>query len=183
MMHYSSAVVVLKELPSKKVLREYNHSRNGETSEVFCNLAFGSEYALGYKFTDGLRRRLELSIDGALVTRDLILEGEGTLERFIDSDKRFKFVSADHAAVADPTSPDNGFIEVKLFVEAPQIAPIIRHIYHHQDPWVWNSGPNYGSGGHITTSNAILRGSAMGGSTSSNIQCSASSSAFNSTPA
>jgi hypothetical protein len=178
MMHYSSAVITLRELPSKKVLREYNHSRKGETSEVFCNLTFGSEYAIGYKFTDGLRRRLELSIDGALVTRNLILEGEGTLERFVDSDKRFKFVSADHASVADPTSPDNGSIEIKLFMEAPQIAPIL----HFTHPWIWRGCPTYEAGGQVTTSNAILRGSYLGhdGATcSDSIQC--SNSAFNST--
>ena len=117
MMHYNNAVVFITELPSKKACREYNHTRVDQISNVQVLLPFDTEYGIGYKLPDGDRFRLELFIDGAMVTKDVILSGEGILERFVDSDKKFKFVSADHPSVSDPTSADNGGIEVRLYRE------------------------------------------------------------------
>ena len=122
-MHHNNAIVTLKELPSKKVVRETSHSRGGNASEVTVFLPFDTEYAISYNLMDGVRRRLELWIDGSPVTDSLILQGKGDLERFVDSDKRFKFVKATDGAVADPTSAENGMIEVRLFAEKP--APMV----------------------------------------------------------
>ena len=53
------------------------------------------------------------------MAKDLILTHGVTLERFLDSDKRFKFVRATAEGVANPASPDNGVITVKLWPEKP----------------------------------------------------------------
>jgi hypothetical protein len=117
MMHYDGSIVTVRQLPSGNVCREYQHYRVGEKSQSTVILDFDSEFALGFKFTDNVRRRLELWIDGAMVTDSIILDGESTLERFHDSNKRFKFVRSNHTAVADPTSSDNGDVIVKLWKE------------------------------------------------------------------
>lgn len=117
-MHYNGAVVTIREASSHTQLREYFHSRVDNTSEVTLFLPFGSEYEFFFKFTDGIRRRLELTIDGTVVTKDIILAGpQAVLERFIDTQKRFKFVSLDNPGVQDPTSSANGGIEVRLYKE------------------------------------------------------------------
>jgi len=121
-MHNNNTVVSLYALNGsrKTPLREYDHKRGVLEPSVRVPLKFGSEYGIGFKFQDLGRRRLELWIDGAMVTDNLILDGgESFLERFMDSDKRFRFVAASDAAVADPTSPSNGGIVVKLWREQP----------------------------------------------------------------
>jgi hypothetical protein len=117
MMHYDGTIVTVRQLPSGNVCREYQHNRVGEKSQSTVTLDFDSEFALGFKFTDSVRRRLELWIDGAKVTDSIILDGESLLERFHDSKKRFKFVRSSHEAVADPTSSDNGDVIIKLWKE------------------------------------------------------------------
>jgi hypothetical protein len=120
MMHYDGTIVTVRELPSKNPLREYDHKRKGDHSNATVVLPFDSEYALGFKFKDTVRRRLELWIDGSKVTDGLILSDEAIIERFVDSNRRFKFVRPDHEAVSDPTNPKNGGIEIKLWKEMPE---------------------------------------------------------------
>jgi hypothetical protein len=122
-MHNNNTVVSLYALNGsrKTPLREYDHKRGVLESSVRVPLKFGSEYGIGFKFQNTGRRRLELWIDGAMVTDNLILDGESFLERFMDSDKRFRFVEASNAAVADPTSPSNGGVMVKLWREQPDL--------------------------------------------------------------
>ena len=122
-MHNNNTVVSLYALNGsrKTPLREYDHKRGVLESSVRVPLKFGSEYGIGFKFQNTGRRRLELWIDGAMVTDNLILDGESFLERFMDSDKRFRFVEASNAAVADPTSSSNGGVMVKLWREQPDL--------------------------------------------------------------
>lgn len=142
-MHNNNTVVSLYALNGsrKTPLREYDHKRGVLESSVRVPLKFGSEYGIGFKFQDLGRRRLELWIDGAMVTDNLILDGgESFLERFMDSDKRFRFVAASDAAVADPTSPSNGGVVVKLWREQPSY-PIFKNVDKQwpvappQTPW------------------------------------------------
>lgn len=171
-MHYAGAVVTLLELPSKRVVREFSHQRVGRESDVTVFLPFDTEYGFSFKFTDGIRRRLELSIDGAQVA-DLILSGpKDFLERFLDSDRRFKFVSANHPSVADPTSSENGGIEIKLWREKQPnyYKPLIGvNPFQPQFPGQWYDNQTFGN---VTTNmvnpeTSILRGgrgSSLGGS-------------------
>ena len=136
-MHNERTVVTLYALKGsrKTPLREYNHSRSGKTSNACIIIPFGTEYGLGFKFQSPGRRRLELWIDGGMVSDQLILDGDSFLERFVDSDRRFRFVEATNAAVADPTSPSNGVIEIKLWNEVPKIPVWNLPITIKRDPW------------------------------------------------
>ncbi len=123
MMHQaapSSTVVVLEDANTGAPFRELDHHRNGFNSHVRVVMPFDTEYKFRFKFpSDMARRRLEISIDGTVVVRDLIITHDSVLERFLDSAKRFKFVKATSEGVADPTSPNNGLIMVKLWREKP----------------------------------------------------------------
>lgn len=119
MMHYNNNVVTIQDARTGNSFREYDHSRSGSVSEACIRMKFDTEYKFKFKFQDGGRRRLELFIDGTLVTDNLVVSSGSELERFIESDKRFKFVRSDNEAVADPTSRDNGKIEIRLYREIP----------------------------------------------------------------
>jgi len=126
--HFTDTVVTLKDLASGRPFREFDHHRASSTSTVTVKMPFDTEYGITLKTMDYGRRRMEVTIDGTQVA-DLIFQGgpgfQQTLERFMDSDKRFKFVKATSAAVADPTNPSNGDIVVKVWREnAPQSVPI-----------------------------------------------------------
>ncbi len=128
MVHFTDTVVTLKDLASGRPFREFDHHRASSTSTVTVKMPFDTEYGITLKTMDYGRRRMEVTIDGTQVA-DLIFQGgpgfQQTLERFMDSDKRFKFVKATSAAVADPTNPSNGDIVVKVWREnAPQSVPI-----------------------------------------------------------
>ena len=158
MMHYHSAIVTIKDITSNKSCREYNHTRTDLISNAQVLLPFDAEYGISYKIMDGSRYRMEITIDGAEVTKDLVISGSGTIERFLDSDKRFKFVSANHPSVSDPTSSSNGGIEVKLFKEIPP--PYVAPVYKAQEfnPHTWpNTGTPIMWGGGATS-----RGMSMG---------------------
>jgi hypothetical protein len=122
-MHHQGVVVTIRSNGGPQ--REFDHHRAGSDSFSTITLPFDSEYAIAFKFSDGRRRRLELSIDGTLITNSLIVSDGSVLERFLDSDKKFKFVTANHEAVADPTSSENGGIVVQLWEERGYIPPRI----------------------------------------------------------
>lgn len=145
-MHHKGTVVTLRDLTKSKTnsreskhsnFREFNHSKfeadGVPTSKAEVFLAFGTEWAIKFKFTDSIRRRLELWIDGSKVTDKLILANEALLERFQDSNKRFKFVEANNPAVADPTSTENGKVLIKLWKEVP--APSVFYAPGRIIPW------------------------------------------------
>lgn len=120
MVHFTDTVVTLKDLATGKPFREFDHSRSGNISSVTVRMPFDSEYGITLKTMDHGRRRVEVDIDGTKVA-DLIFNGgpgfQETLERFMDSDKRFKFVKADNPAVADPSNPRNGDVIVRVWRE------------------------------------------------------------------
>lgn len=118
-------------------------------------MKFGTEYKFKFKFQDGGRRRLELYIDGTLVTDNLVVSSGSELERFIESDKRFKFVRSDNEAVADPTSRDNGKIEIRLYREIPMpiykpyVIEQIPNDYQKWDLYCKGSGSGGGRGSSL----------------------------------
>lgn len=128
MVHFTDTVVTLKDLATGRPFREFDHHRAGSTSTVTVRMPFDTEYGITLKTMDYGRRRMEVTIDGTMVA-DLIFQGgpgfQQTLERFMDSSRRFKFVKATSEAVADPTNPSNGDIVVKVWREnAPRSVPI-----------------------------------------------------------
>lgn len=125
-MHYNNSIVTILDAKTKNQFREYDHIRQGNLSQVTVRVPFGSEYLFRFKFPDQKRRRLEISIDGTLVTDNLIITDGSELERFVESDKRFKFVEASNDAVSDPGSPSNGKIEIKLFEESLPITHLTK---------------------------------------------------------
>jgi hypothetical protein len=120
MMHYQNTIITISSLKGE-VYREYNHCREGNESNSIIYIPWDSEYRLNFKMPDFKRRRLELYIDGTLVTKDLIVSNGTFLERFIDSDKRFKFVSLNHPSVTDPTASDISLIKAILYKEKERI--------------------------------------------------------------
>lgn len=176
MMHYDNTIVTLKGLRYGQFFRELDHRRSGATSTARVVMPFDTEYGIQFKFQDGIRRRLELRIDGTLVTDNLILSDSVLLERFADSDRRFKFVRADHPDVADPTSPDNGYIEIKLWKE---YQPPVQYVRPDPFPdrWQnpWQQPGAWGGASDPTPKSPIIRSMSFGGGTTS-MNCSAQSS-------
>jgi hypothetical protein len=113
MMHHDGTIVTIRTLPTGNVVREYRHSRTGSQSQATVLLDYDTEFAINFKFTDSIRRRLELWIDGAQVTDSLILTGSLQLERFVESTKKFKFVQPDHKDVADPANQQRSQVRFK----------------------------------------------------------------------
>lgn len=125
MAHMNDVVVVVRDLSNGESLRGYNHTKHGNMARETVYMPFGTEYGFKFKFRDGKRRRLELVIDGTTVTDNLIVRDGSELERFVDSQRRFKFVSAQDEAVGDPTSEDNGTVIIRLYKE--EQPPVYRY--------------------------------------------------------
>ena len=118
---YANGFVVAIKNDSGQVLRE------SSDQEVF--LPFGSEYTILLKNKNDRKAVAEIQIDGtnALGDRRIIIPayGEAKVERFcIDGDlsagRKLKFVSAESGEVQDPTSGENGIVQVKFWLEKPQ---------------------------------------------------------------
>ena len=123
-MMFSNNFVVSIHDSGNNVLRE------NRGKEVF--LPFNSEYKIRLRNNHSRKAVAEVSIDGTSVLgpNRIIVEANSfvDLERFcIDGDlkngSRFKFVKAGpnnpHPDVQDPTSPDNGGVRVKFWLEIP----------------------------------------------------------------
>lgn len=150
-----------------KPLREIN-----ESNERTVRLKFDSEYKIRLKNNHNVRAFAKVLIDGTeILMGKLIMQPYGTidLERFVvdgnlNKGKKFKFVSAGHSEVQDPTSKENGLIEI---------------VFEKEDPpsfdWCTSTCTTTVTAASIpvhqtafTTTGGILRGTAVGGSTFSN---------------
>ena len=116
-MYHSQFVLSIKN-SNKEILREYGGK---------CYLPFYSEYSLFLKNLRGFRSVVSIKIDGTdiLGGSQLVVGANDSidLERFISNGdllkgNRFKFVPVEGNA-QDPSSPDNGIIEVKVQWEVP----------------------------------------------------------------
>jgi hypothetical protein len=126
MMHYESIVATICD-QNKKPLREYDVSRmdNGRSSTV--NLPFNTEYQILIKNNQDRRIRLDIDIDGTNVTESGLVFREyqnAHIERFINSDKKFKFVPLSNGNVADPTNGENGVITIVSHMEIKPLQPV-----------------------------------------------------------
>lgn len=149
MMYDKTNGYVIAILSNGKVLRESNGS---------VHLPFNSEYSIRLKNNkSGLKAQVEVSVDGTSIIGDerLVLNPHQSLdlERMIlDGDncsgRKLKFVPLDDDDVQDPTSSENGIVEVKFFEELnwPKI-------YIAEDPFRGSEKHPIWGGGIITTPN------------------------------
>lgn len=152
-MMYSNGFVVCIRDEKGRVLRE---SRD---REVF--IPFYSHYSIRLKNNNNRRATAKIYIDGtdAMGDHSLILKPHETvdLERFmIDGDlskgRKFKFVPLSDGRVQDPTSEENGIIEVRFTLEKemPKVIEkerIIERPYPYPvyppKPWPWEPWTPY----------------------------------------
>lgn len=115
-MHSNSFVLAVKSADNK-ILREIG-------GQVF--LTFNSEYSLLLKNLNNVKSCCTVSIDGTDVLggHELIVEAHSSidLERFVvdgnfGSGRRFKFVPLTDSKVQDPSSAENGIVEVRFWKE------------------------------------------------------------------
>ncbi len=108
-----------------EVIREMS-----EGGERVARLPFGSEYSIRIQNKTDRRAYASVKIDGTeILSGKLVLSARGKVdvERFmLDGDiykgQKLKFVSATGSSeVQDPTSPDNGLVEV---IFEPELAPV-----------------------------------------------------------
>ena len=97
-----------------------------ETDGKFVYLPFNSEYSLEIKNQTWKRAIASIKIDGTDVLGgdEIIIPAQGSvpIERFItngdlSSGKKFKFVPLSDSKVQDPSSPENGLLEVEVWFE------------------------------------------------------------------
>lgn len=118
-MHLDSIVVAICDT-NKKSFREYSSQRltNGRKSTV--HLPFDSEYQFLIKNNHERNIRLDIDIDGTSVSNSGFVvssKNQCFIERFINSELKFKFVPISNSEVSDPTSKENGIITVKINFE------------------------------------------------------------------
>jgi hypothetical protein len=146
-MHSDNVVVALQPIGTGRSFREYDHDKTQDTSSCRLVLPFDSEYSFLIKVTDDVRRRVVVTIDGQDAFDLIVDKGTSVIERFQDSDKRFKFVRADNPAVSDPTSSYNGKICVKVCREVPHyMTKMLEHLWREPRVYRGPSNPYDGMG-------------------------------------
>jgi hypothetical protein len=197
-MHLNDVVVTLVD-NTKKPLREHEPKKTDEGRRCKVFIPFESEYQFLIKNNSDTRIKLDIHIDGSLVSGNgLIVNAYATdyLDRFLDVAEKFKYVRKGHSDVADPTNPENGIIKVRVVKEKKSVPYTIvktveEHHHHHHDYWPtypypytrWNggdlwlggNGPNsVGSYGSSEGRNLSLRDMKLSSSNAS-YNCEASS--------
>jgi len=124
-MHRDNFVVAVRPAGGGKSFREYGIDGvpdSGSERTRRINVPFNQEYEFMFKNMKRCRRLVKIDIDGDEVGQWVIPScglsaAEVVLERFIDSDKRFKVLHSDDGGVADPTNPENGIIMITVIDE------------------------------------------------------------------
>ncbi len=134
-MHHDNVVVAIQS--ANKTFREYDFDKTQDTSSCNLVIPFGTEYSFLIKVLDDVRRRAVVTIDG-MDAFDLILDkGNHSIERFLETAKKFKFVKADSPGVSDPTSSFNGKICVKICREKPLFHMPLLRVPDYNEPPYW----------------------------------------------
>jgi hypothetical protein len=149
MMHNHSIAIALTDSKNKPY-REYNYKKITDLcklSEII--LPYNEEYKLLLKNDNSIRIKVDIDIDGSLITGSggLIINSNSSsyLERFLDTDKKLLFVKANDERVGDPTSKENGLLTVKVELEKAT-TPSIFSGWVHRTPWPYYDPcyyPNY----------------------------------------
>jgi hypothetical protein len=132
MMHYNDIVVSICD-SNRKALREYDSTRYDNGRQTKVHMPFETEYQILVKNNQTKNVRLDIDIDGANVTNEgIVIRPWYTvyLERFLNSQNKFKFVPVSNEGVGDPTSKENGIITVTSHfeLEPPRpVEPVYRH--------------------------------------------------------
>jgi hypothetical protein len=186
MMHNDSVVVTIVN-DDKKPLREHDFSKvNDRQKKCKVVLPFDSSYKILVKNQNDRRIKLEIEIDGTIVSGNgIVIDKNCTdyIERFINIDRKFKFVKPNSDGVSDPTNVENGLVKVRVVKEMDAPSPLIikEHHYHHYDYWypygrryLVDPWTVYGSSGEGLvggcypdnlnwTNGAIAKGTSLGG--------------------
>ena len=139
---FVSIMVVAK---GGSVLREFDHDKITNTARIAID--HDTEYMLRVRNLKCERRRVDVTIDGTKVMCGLVVPSYGSvdLERFQDSDKRFKAVLASSDGTGDPTSPTNGLIRVDVWEEIQLYSPpILRTFTAQMGQGYWYPGDTIG---------------------------------------
>jgi len=124
MMSYQNGYVVSVLIDGKPI------KESREKDRRICRIPFGSEYKIRLKNNHPVRAMVTISIDGV----DVVMHGDKLIlfpyqtldvERFVENlseGKKFRFVSVNSHEVSDPTSSENGLIEVNFWKEVPDLA-------------------------------------------------------------
>jgi len=161
---------VLSVLHDGHPVREFGNWSNKKVA-----LPFDSEYKIRLKNKNDRGCTARVFIDGKQVSKlgDFIINANGTidLERFVDSSlergKKFKFVTLNHPDVDDPTSSDNGIINVEFRLARQENGIKVNMGPITWEPWDWDkykwpgftSDPlYYGSGGFVYCSDTRTDG-------------------------
>lgn len=139
-MHHEDVVVTVVD-DNKKPYREHDFQKLGErTRRCKVVVPFDSEYKLLIKNKNSRRIKLEVEIDGTIVTNSgLIVDAnqDAYLERFLNNPKKFKFVRPTSDGVADPTSVENGLVKVRVVKEKDAPYIMTRTVYvDRPNPWL-----------------------------------------------
>lgn len=120
-----------------------------ETEGKYVFLPFNSEYSLEIKNQSNKRAVASVKIDGTdvLGEDEIIIPAYGSfpLERFITNGdlangKKFKFVPLSNSKVQDPSSPENGLIEIEVWFEK---LPEIKIYYSPPYYPMWSSSNHW----------------------------------------
>lgn len=145
MMHYIDTIITIVD-SNKKTIRELESEKQTKGRKCKVFLPFDTEYQFYIKNNNDRRIKLDIEIDGSLISDNgFIINSYQTcyLERFLNSNEKFKFVKASHEAVSDPTNRENGIIKIRVYKEKPK---------YIQNDWFT---PNYYKGGIIYNSGII----------------------------
>lgn len=144
MTHSVNGYVLAIRDSNKKILREFN-------GKVY--LPFHSEYSLFIKNTGSGRALAKVEIDGTDVLggERLVIPAYGgaDLERFLPSDRKFKFVPTSDSRVQDPTSGENGIVKVTFN----------REYVNYQTPFTTYTNGGYAGG--LLRSKTVMDNTAM----------------------
>lgn len=96
------------------------------------NVPFYQEYEFAFTNMKNVRRSVNVNIDGNDIGTWIVGKGDkkfpskAVLERFMDSNKRFKVLPLSDGGVDDPSNPDNGVITIAVVDEAEPILKCFR---------------------------------------------------------
>lgn len=144
-MHRNSFVVSLYSAHDNKPLKEYANSTQdndllqSRSRDVF--IPPGVEYYFQFKNYEPIRRKVIIEIDGAKIGEWIIASGTKNnphidkLERYLESNRKFKTAKVDDPAVADPNNSQNGKVRVTVVNEATALSTLSNPYYIQSQPW------------------------------------------------
>lgn len=142
-MHKDDFVVCVQQANNGQNFREYKIDDISDSA--YCrsrriSIPVYKEYEFLFKNMKNVRRLISIKIDGSHIGDWIIDKGSRSnptkevLERFMDSNKRFKVLPVNDDGVDDPTNPENGKIEITVTdeTEVKIRTGILRSAYHSE---------------------------------------------------